>query len=612
MSKKTIKQRIAVVAVSALTAGLFSVVSAPASKAAFGAHASGQLIIGTVAATDGVASTSGGAVQDSVGWVADTSATAATVVATPAGVATSSSAPKTGTVLAGAKLAIAANNISASKNVSIIVTGGTLGSLTSSSAGMTMALNGSQTIATLVSSGVDAENSLAGVFSISAAAGSIATIAAYTGTSVTATAPTNGTLLGTWALTVAASSVSGVLSVADSYVTQQACIDKGATTVGAITAYSTSDKCQNGQVAVIFTKFYDALSSSVTGGVLAASATGGTVNVVDQASAATIAAADTYAATTAFDTITAQAQNYILVTQPTANTAGSATVTISYNGAIVSTRTVSWVGQVATLALDPVNSAGSFANGKGESDAGFRANVVYAAKDAAGNVVNLSSQPTITGNTGALVSASIGTTTNALAAALQTTARGYGYATLVIPSDAALFGTAAFGLKLTNASGTEIKSNVLTTTVSNGATASFTASWDKAAYVPGEIAILTITAKDANGVLMGTGSTLAGLTDNLITNSSGFVAVGGTCNSDSTVTNGAKTCRFSATNTEGAYAWSVDLTTSPANQSAVVGTVNVKASTATVSNADVLKSIVSLIASINKQIQALQKLILRR
>jgi len=35
-------------------------------------------------------------------------------------------------------------------------------------------------------------------------------------------------------------------------------------------------------------------------------------------------------------------------------------------------------------------------------------------------------------------------------------------------------------------------------------------------------------------------------------------------------------------------------------------------STATVTNADVLKSIVALIASINKQIQALQKLILAR
>ena len=111
---------------------------------------------------------------------------------------------------------------------------------------------------------------------------------------------------------------------------------------------------------------------------------------------------------------------------------------------------------------------------------------------------------------------------------------------------------------------------------------------------------------------MGTGTTLDGLTDNLVTNSSGFDAVGGACTSSSTVTAGVKTCKFSADNAEGAYAWSVDLTTSPANQSAVTGSATVKAGTATVSNADVLKSIVALIASINKQIQALQKLILKR
>jgi len=38
----------------------------------------------------------------------------------------------------------------------------------------------------------------------------------------------------------------------------------------------------------------------------------------------------------------------------------------------------------------------------------------------------------------------------------------------------------------------------------------------------------------------------------------------------------------------------------------------VASGTTAVSNADVLKSIVSLIATINKQIQALQKLILKR
>jgi hypothetical protein len=50
---------------------------------------------------------------------------------------------------------------------------------------------------------------------------------------------------------------------------------------------------------------------------------------------------------------------------------------------------------------------------------------------------------------------------------------------------------------------------------------------------------------------------------------------------------------------------------------AALGTANVSvgyeiSASGAVSNADVLKSIVSLIASINKQIQALQKLILKR
>jgi hypothetical protein len=44
----------------------------------------------------------------------------------------------------------------------------------------------------------------------------------------------------------------------------------------------------------------------------------------------------------------------------------------------------------------------------------------------------------------------------------------------------------------------------------------------------------------------------------------------------------------------------------------VVGTYTIKDPNTGTTNADVLKSIVALIASINKQIQALQKLILKR
>ena len=56
MSTKTIKQRIAVVAVSALTAGLASVVSAPAANAALPTgQTANQLYIATAPSTTGAA-----------------------------------------------------------------------------------------------------------------------------------------------------------------------------------------------------------------------------------------------------------------------------------------------------------------------------------------------------------------------------------------------------------------------------------------------------------------------------------------------------------------------------------------------------------------------------
>ena len=85
------------------------------------------------------------------------------------------------------------------------------------------------------------------------------------------------------------------------------------------------------------------------------------------------------------------------------------------------------------------------------------------------------------------------------------------------------------------------------------------------------------------------------------------------------LTSGVKTYKFVVGTTEGSYNMVVDIpliltATNKTLYGAATQTVayKVAASTATVSNADVLKSIVSLIASINKQIQALQKLILAR
>jgi flagellar basal body rod protein FlgG len=136
-----------------------------------------------------------------------------------------------------------------------------------------------------------------------------------------------------------------------------------------------------------------------------------------------------------------------------------------------------------------------------------------------------------------------------------------------------------------------------------------TASLDKASYVPGDVATLTIKATDSKGAVVadttvtGTGYAVAG---------SNMTAVTAPSTAD-TFTWGTKTYKFVVGSTEGSYQMTVS---APAYAATGVADITVpytiKASTATVSNADVLKSIVSLIASINKQIQALQKLILRR
>ena len=84
---------------------------------------------------------------------------------------------------------------------------------------------------------------------------------------------------------------------------------------------------------------------------------------------------------------------------------------------------------------------------------------------------------------------------------------------------------------------------------------------------------------------------------------------------------GSLTYKYTVGATEGSYSGAVKFTTideryasvvSAAGAPAVTTNIVVKSASTAVSNADVLKSIVALIASINKQIQALQKLILKR
>jgi len=449
---------------------------------------------------------------------------------------------------------------------------------------------------------------LAGLFEVSAAAGSTATITAYSGDGIVgSTTRSSGALIGTWTLTVAASSAAGAYNAGESTVTQQACIAKSAVAAGT-NSYDTTSRCANGTMGVIYVNLKDAYTTNITTGALAATATGGSlVNVI----VTTPTSGDNYAATTAFDTATTGAASYIVVTQPASGVAGTTTVTITHNGTVVGTKTLNWTGDAATITVDTVRSAATIRNGASTTTATSQPlNVVYVVKDAAANVLAVSTRPTIANQTGAMVGTSISTSDSATVVQ-YTLAVGLGYGVDTInhaggdqPGNR---GAGTYQLKWLKSDGSPIYSNTVNVTVSYGTAYTFTASWDKAQYSPGDIGTVTITAKDVYGNLISSGQTLAGL--NIVTNTTNMPAVGTACSTASTFTNGVKTCTFSAGNTAGGYAWSVGLTTG-SDQSPVTGTVKIV--DGAVSNAEVLKSIVALIASINKQIAALQKLILKR
>jgi len=150
---------------------------------------------------------------------------------------------------------------------------------------------------------------------------------------------------------------------------------------------------------------------------------------------------------------------------------------------------------------------------------------------------------------------------------------------------------------------TETKIDTPVTVKCAGGVATYTISTDKAAYRIGEIATLTIDAKDSTG---------AAVSDFTVMPTADALSWGG----GTPVTNTKTTDAFTA----GKRNYQAQMTTAGAfNVASILSGSSTKTATAAytisggdASNAEVLKSIVALIASINKQIQALQKLILKR
>jgi hypothetical protein len=423
-------------------------------------------------------------------------------------------------------------------------------------------------------------------------------------------APTTGTLTGQITVTVAAASTAGVISATTSGVFGAGSSTDQAQTADATAAEGFLASRTYGTPIHFNVRVRDAYATAInsgTAGILQVSATNGALVGVHASTAPTGTTSTAYLSTATPDDA--------MVSVAAPGTAPvTTTVTVSFNGTVIGTRTVVFTGEVAKITLSsPV--IGTLGTSAGNS-------VGYRLADAAGNAIY--STIGTTAITNYTISALIGdgSLATAIGAIVRDTAPSIDANGVIAASDvlftcpaAAASGTVA--LTYTNPSGTIVKSNVQAVKCA-GSALGYTASWDKASYIPGDIAKLTVSFKDSKG-------NAANDVDAIATTLP-VVSIGGL---DKTVTGpttadvpdqGSVVYTYTVGATTGAYSGTVKFATVDARYAAATGltapsvttSLTVKEATASVSNADVLKSIVALIASINKQIQALQKLILKR
>jgi hypothetical protein len=177
---------------------------------------------------------------------------------------------------------------------------------------------------------------------------------------------------------------------------------------------------------------------------------------------------------------------------------------------------------------------------------------------------------------------------------------------------------------LNAASGTIVASNTWAQTCAGAAT-SVTGSWDKASYTPGSIAVLTLSFKDSKGfaansydlldtmTITGSPSSTTASAGASVTPLNPHAARGGGLTGSITQSYvvGSTTGDFVAVVVP-ADSLKTAATAAGTSQANLSVAYKIASGTTTVTNEQVLASIVSLIASINKQIVALQKLILQR
>ena len=554
MSTKTLRKRIALVAVSALTAGVFSVVSAPSANAA---EAAGDIDFS--------------AISDLVN-VGVCSLTNSTAINTTVATARSGSTVQ----LVRGTLGNAADNTYFALSGPAVFVSHTIANGTTAAATVTPT---TITDGTAVAGDLT-RIQLTGVGTVTVSYGADATSAVVDNITITSVATcANNVWDATRSLVQMSTTAAG----------------NAASNVDAATSTTA------GTPMYIKIQPVDTYGAAITtGGQLMASATNGAKVAWGAAAAGFIAGTGSVAVATS------TANSQLRVDPASSATTSTTTVTITLNGGAVTTKTITFHGEQASIKVGTVKS--------GRTSTGDTGYVLFTYQDSAGN--------TVPGSAAAFVAASAGTritTGTSIKAPTSSAATVVGTAmadnvevALGSVTTAGVMnytcGSSAGAATFTIATVSTVNSNVLTAPVNGlcyGDIASHTVSFDKASYKIGEIATLTISAKDAGGNPVSDNTQLT----------AGALSIGG--GSPTYTILGTNAAAAAEVFSNGSVKLQAQMTTAGTFNTVVslgglTSTAGYSISGGDASNAEVLKSIVALIASINKQIQALQKLILRR
>ena len=635
MSKTTIRKRVALTAITALFSGVLTVASAPVASANVhvGAGSASPIVdatddtqtlyVATVANSSGTSALADVA-NATIGSVEDTARSVGLLAKD-----TSTGTAQTATILAGGVLSLYGQYAT---TIALTATGGTFGTNATATAATSVTFaDPARTVLFAYPAGNTASNgNLAAVWSAPTTLGTY-TISMYYKTATTnptlpgaTSGPSSGTLGAAITVTVVAASAGGSYSAANS-----ACLTKTSATTevydgvsGTLTADSTSSNVANGAAWYIAFKLNDAYGQNLSAGNIVVNATNsGVVNLGAGSSAVTAGTGSTVVEASTGDS------RQVRVDQPTAGAPLTTTVTISYNGTTICTKTVSIRGLAASISVSDiatVDLGGAVVNNDwlGETDTvpaslgtARHGHYYVTLKDSAGNTVfpaagdsfSMDASTTTSIVTGLAVASGNFATTTSSTNPMSKSVGTFTCGPTAGQSDVKLKYTIA-------ATGASVTSPAFTARCADDPV-SYKVSLDKASYTQGEIATMTVSFFDSKGNAANSVDTPGPVT--MIMPYMTFVSATG---SGSMLPNnkGVKTYTMTVGTTvaaaAGTYTGVVDFSTITGTYGVDKATPTYKISTGgdTTTNAEVLKSIVALIASINKQIQALQKLILKR